>query len=642
MKIFLLKEVNARNHSNWIALGVFFIALATALFGFFERYPLYHDEMINTFKAEIGLVFDYALRPLTYALNHFAYEFFGSSPKSLLLIAAIMYAFTGLNLYLVGRRHFTIWVGLLCASLFLASPLIIYAGIRSMPHIYSAAFSSLTLLVFSKLWTEQDATKSTFWAAFSGLCCVLTVSTHPTMLGMFVVFMAWAISGLAIRKYIFSSLFPENISNRSLSIMFVSGSVAFLILNVIYKVEYGSYYTDILNSGFSKIDQLKFDSYKEPWYAYLIMIADRHKFAAYFSVICVAIILPISLFKNRFSKLLTSDNHNVAFTLLVSLFSIGFLASLSLASWKFDRILVGYFPIMMLSIGLILGSVFKISSQFLPHKAWTFLCPLFILGLIFSNYSGLDRSLDAALNKKRDVYYRIYEILNSLEDDTINLITNNVRKEREIKRYTKFSQLSVIPIQFDENAQKNQVFLDALESSIRSGDTRYTLIDTELLDQVVTSQEQEMPFSHWLRAIGAQSLYSSLGRIELWVIEDTNYGVNSAIILANLQSSVSGKRIAVINGSNILLGDNYQQNYRQVVDALRKTPYRLNIMNRDAVTAAGYLDRNKVNIIALSKNIEPVPADEKIRLLTEYLSSNGWAYEVSLSDLSLDIWVRSK
>jgi hypothetical protein len=260
MKDYLRKET--QTSSNWIALGVFAIGLATALFGFFERYPLYHDEMINTFKAEIGLVFDYALRPLTYGLNYLAYEFFGSSPKSLLLMASFMYSFTGLILYIIGRRHFTVSIGLLCASLFLASPLIVSAGIRSMPHIYSAAFCALSLLVFSRLWTEQGAIKSSYWAILTGVCSVLTVSTHPTMLGIYVLLMTWGISGLVIRKYIFSSLFPENLNNRSLLIMLASGVVAFGILNIVYKVEYGRYYIEVLNSLFSKIDRNSFDNYK--------------------------------------------------------------------------------------------------------------------------------------------------------------------------------------------------------------------------------------------------------------------------------------------------------------------------------------------------------------------------------------------
>jgi hypothetical protein len=370
------------------------------------------------------------------------------------------------------------------------------------------------------------------------------------------------------------------------------------------------------------------------------MITDRHRLAAYFGIICIAVILPFSVFQTRYSKLFNSDNNTIAFAFVVSLFSIGFLASLSLASWKFERVLVGYYPIMMLSIGLMSGVVLKVLSEFLPHRMWAILSPVVISLLIANNYRDLGHSLDSAIGKKRDVYYRIHEKLNTLEGDTISLITNDTSKKTFVHRYSKLSRLSVSPIEFDENIKKNQIFLNGLQNKIAASNSRYILIDTKILDQVVTSQDKKMPFSHWLRVRGGQSLYSWIDRLELWVFEDKNYGESSALTLLNLRGTIPGKRIGVLSGFEVL-GNSYQRDYRQVADALRKAPYRLNFTNRDAIKTAGYLDTNHVNVIALPKAIELAANHKKMSLLTEHLSSNGWRFEVSLGDLSLDIWVRS-
>ncbi len=176
-----------------VGLAVFILGMAISSYGFFERYPQYHDEMINTYKAEIGLVFDYALRPVAYWFNSFAYEYFGASPKSLLLMAAIMYSLTGLFLYLAGSKNFGVAVGVFCGLFFLLSPLILQAGIRSMPHIYSASFSSMFLYVFSAFWHEKGQYKAAVYAFLSSIFCLLTIYSHPTMVGFFIVLILWAL-----------------------------------------------------------------------------------------------------------------------------------------------------------------------------------------------------------------------------------------------------------------------------------------------------------------------------------------------------------------------------------------------------------------------------------------------------------------
>ncbi len=626
-----------------IGLAVFILGIVISLYGFFERYPLYHDEMINAYKAEIGLVFDYALRPLTYWFNLFAYEYFGASPKSLLLMACTMYSLTGLFLYLAGLKNFGVIIGVFCGFFFLLSPLILQAGIRSMPHIYSAAFSSMFLYVFSAFWHEKGQNKAAVYAFLSSIFCLLTIYSHPTMVGFLIVLFLWAFYGVFFREFLFSMLYPENISKRSLIIMLVSGLVLFVVFNFKFQIESekGETYIEALVSLLTKIDKDEWSLYQGPWYEYAIMLFNQHPIAVIFFGGAFLALTPFVLINFKHFRLTEESRGSIQLAVFIGLFSLAILASLSLASWKFDRVLVGFYPIMILSIGLLAGSIMTIFVRRWPYFQVRALFSIIIIVAIIFSAIGMPKILDGTLGKRRDVYYRIYEVLHSLKEDQVNLIVSDRTNLRFINRYSKFSQVELIPIDVELKEVKDRQYLEGLEKAILMDGVKHLLVETSFLNDAIELNGEIVPLAYWMRSIGGQQVYSWLHRIELWSFEAARYNGSTALSIIELRAKSIGRRLGHITFMEDWDGT-YVDSVSLLAGEINKKLYRFNIFRKNQRHALGYLDRNNVSVLALPRAEVDESYMSQIKAFELLLRENGWSLDSELKDLSSNVWIRKE
>ncbi len=382
---------------------------------FEDRTVLYFDEIINAAKAEDGLIFDYSLRPVFFALNRLAWLFVGEDLDSLRLLAIACYVAAA---YLVFRAGWGL-AGRACAwAAFLAfafSKLVLIEGIRGMPHLPAGLAVSLTLF----LWVLSENRSSSPWRRWvygvgAGCATVLAVGCHPTALPFSGALGLWALGAMIFGVSRTSGL-RTLARTRHFGIMLGLGVSLVLLQTALMLAGQGSYLSAITRGVGVVQTEDRFAFNQEAWDFYLRQIADDPTLLTLISIAALGlgITLVLLIVGNRESVRPPGYAGPVTFLVGASLLWLGVLSALS---WKFARVLVAYVPLLSLAGAYIAVMAFR-SGPLLARRV---LLAASLLALATAGWLSavrVDETLRTAPHPQAHSLYEFSELLENLVSD---------------------------------------------------------------------------------------------------------------------------------------------------------------------------------------------------------------------------------
>jgi len=494
---------------------IFLVAMALGFFLFFNRYPLFHDEIINTYKAHTGLVFDYALRPVFYFLNYLFYHFLGNAPRSLTVAAVIYYAITAALLYAIGQRHFGLLGGFLCSFIFMFLPLVIHMGIRGMPHLPAGMFSVFMIYFLSKIFRISSG-KMAGWYMFTiGIFGVVTLATHPTMIGISFALFLWAFVGWAFKGKWFTVFYPEILNRKHFFRLLVSFISAFVLLNLLYLYFDGRSYISILLAGITRTNNPVYSGYFQPWYYYL------NKILLHGKVINISLLFIVGYYfivrlMHRSKSAPDSSQRNFLFTVLVA--TVIFLVFISLSKWKFERVFVSFIPFYALSAGLIISFVVKGLINNKNAVIYSLLSFMLILaggvwGVVsFNDYA---KEVKDNIHKEKERYYGLYDQIQNLNVSKIGVIGGE-SYQAFARRYIIIADKEPVVLANNFSELKRTHDRNAMFKMLMSNEVEYFMMRSGENSLNDSTQQDYLKAFDWLVSVGATRLYSWRGLTDLW------------------------------------------------------------------------------------------------------------------------------
>ena len=180
-----------RNEQRWLWVGLLLVLLLAAALRFYrlDGQSLWADEgnsvaLAERSLAEITYGAAYDIHPpLYYYLLHFWVGPFGTSEFAVRSLSAVIgILLVGLT-FLISRRLFDPWVGLVAAFLSAISPFQVYYSQEARMYILLAALSALSIYFFLRFMEAETAETGrqqplSLWAGFYILAAVLALYTH--------------------------------------------------------------------------------------------------------------------------------------------------------------------------------------------------------------------------------------------------------------------------------------------------------------------------------------------------------------------------------------------------------------------------------------------------------------------------------
>jgi len=627
-------DSNPGKLSKTMPFVTFILAFALGFYLFFVRYPIFHDEIINTYKASTGLIFDYALRPVFYFLNYIFYHFLGGSPRSLTVAAVFYFAVTAMMLYLSGSKFYGLAGGLLCSFIFMSYPMVIQSGIRGMPHLPAGMFSALLLYFLSVIFTSSSAKKSALIVIAIGITGVIMLATHPTMMGIAFALVVWALIGWIFNGRYFSIFYPGILKRRHYVLLFATLVVSLSVLNILYLYFDGRSYVSILLAGIGKTNNSVYSGYHQPWFWYFTTLAKQGN---PMNILLPLLILCFFLlvFAERRKTEWTSPTLKFIFTVLVT--GMIFLISISMSKWKFERVLVSFSPFYALSAGLALGFLAKWSIRNLNAAIYSillFLIMIFVVvwGVVsFSDYAGI-RKKNADLDKEN--YYGLYDQVLNINAPDIGVIGNKAQQIFAM-RYITLAGKSPVKVADGLGALNNDEGSAALTNALMAGKVEYFLIPTGRKSASGTVSQDYINAFHRLVSIGAARFYSWRGLYELWRFETIP---QSSDFYKCLSIANPSTRIGVYGTKNEVDEEHYGW-YDFIAGKFNLRIYPLISNRRTAEENMGYLYRNDVPLLLIpSKEMGSLQKD-KINDMKEFLKTHAWSYVDTDEKLGLELWI---
>lgn len=614
---------------------IFVISLALGFFLFFNRYPLYHDEIINTYKANTGLVFDYALRPVFYFMNYLFYHFLGSSPRSLTLGAVFIYTITATLLYLIGQRHFGLLGGFLCSCIFLFMPLVIHTGIRGMPHLPAGLSAVIILFFLSKIY-KTSSEKKAGWHTFAiGIFGVISLATHPTMIGISFAILLWAVVGWVFKVRWFRIFYPAVLKNKHYALLLAAFLGAFALLNLLYVYFDGHTYVSLLTAGIGRTNNPAYSGYFQPWYWYLFALIKQFQIINISVLLFVVYYLIARLAQKSKSNLNSSEN---SFLFTVLFISLIFLASISLSKWKFERVLVTFVPLYALSAGFIIS---YIVAWFLKNKNTVIYSILAVFIILISCFWGIVNFYDYAVDVKKNIhnskerYYGLYDQIHNVKSQNIGVIGNKAQQ--------------IFALRYITLAGKQHVRLADNLLIINNNEDRNAMINTFLTENIdcfmiptgrkstrdSISQDYFEAFNH-LVSIGATRQYSWRGLYELWHYDVIPQSTDFYKYLAVAQPRA---RIGVY-GSKNEVGKEFFRRIDYISGKFNLRIYPLLYNRRTAEQNMGFIERNNVSMILLpAQEVNGIEKDKLVEM-KQHLKTSNWKHVDTTDHMKLELWVR--
>ena len=514
--------MQTRSIENLLPYLILFLALAIGFTGFFNRFPIFHDEIINTYKAHTGLIFDYALRPAFYFINYISYHFFGQSPISLTVASVFSFAITTFLLYRISYEHYGIIAGLVCASVFATSPLVFNIGIRGMAHIHAGMLAIVVVYFISLAFNEISSRRVTMYLAASGFFMVIMLAVHPTMLAFFVPLLGWALLGLFPKIQALNLFYPDHILRRHYLSMVLVCVISLFALTIMYAVYYQQNYLSAFAAAISKSNKSEFAHYFKPWYEYIVRVgifALNINIALFVLTIYSGGVFFMSRTRGEIQLL------NYKFALLALVLCICILTILSLSRWKFDRVLVSFMPIYALGIGLLFGALYRwLRGQQFAQFSSLFVFSLTLLMMAFGAASLYNNviNMNTQVSNARQKYFAFYSELANIPNPILGFISAGKNDNKDMKPVMSYAVIT----------GKRLINLGDIPSVLSSGSTekdrfQSLIISNKLthfimrsIDKLDLTEQQHVELKYLFNAIGARKVYVWRNLYDMWRIGD--------------------------------------------------------------------------------------------------------------------------
>jgi len=344
---------------------ILLVAALAGLAHFFDRVCVYHDEIINTYKAQQGIVLDYAKRPLFYLLNFLALNLLGSHPLSLTFLSFLSFLLTTFVIYKIALLQKDSLAFLVAPLMFVFLTWSLTTGISAMPHGHSGLFIALSLWAFFLAWENESLLQTRFLTFTAGFCSGLAAMVHPTAYPFAVALLS--LCGIFFVYSFFSKavLLPFS---RKKARTFIYAAIAFVIVLICCDLAYrflakASYFSFWISVPEKLADQSTWGKYFEPFNCYFLIIFEHFKAVIYlilFYMTAVVLLYCLRLPERQTELVKRAGNKYLlvtCYTLLLSLLAI------SIVSWKFERVLVKFAPLMALSFAFIFSFLFSFFKQ---------------------------------------------------------------------------------------------------------------------------------------------------------------------------------------------------------------------------------------------------------------------------------------
>jgi len=622
-----------QSKSSWPTWVVLLGSASAALYGFNNRVVIYHDEIINTYKAGQGIIFDYAQRPLYYLLNHLAVGFFGLDVESLVLLSAILFVATAIALYHTGRTFAGTIPAFLGVATYCTSAIVLEHGIRGMPHMSSALALTLTLCLVLRGETAIDRRRQRRLYLVGGLMAILAFATHTTMAGLLLGLGVWSV-GRDLYKWRserFQS-FSWRFFPRVWAVLGMMGGG--LVLVVWFDLAQGTQsMVKGLVSGIQWVQ--KGDAvthhYGKPWYFYFEVLRNDLGFMAFFgwSVVC-ALAAGISNVWHREGQPQGEQSlYRQSQTVLLLLFVLSFsnLALLSFVRWKFARVLAGQIPMFALLVAAVTTWAFEHLEARQRQRPWLVgkvapvLSMVLVLGVGVSTLRSVDQRWESIADRKRHLYTSLYEILRHLpRSERIGHLGGSKHRNR-LRRFVLAADREWL------DGGDGLSSADELEEWVLTEDIEY------LLTQPQKGRADWLPAGGVLQTIRFEHIYNYRGYADLWQVQFLEFDSTLENAFAKLPRRTP---IGVFGVSGELPVIESKHLERTIVENNLRV-YRLNL-NRPVDRQFYYLERNHIEY-ALVPSPDWMPAYAKdLQLIEEEILRRGGQVLARSNAGNLDFW----
>lgn len=523
---------------TWDLVALFVLCCFGGLWMYEERGVLYFDEIINAAKANEGLIFDYALRPLYYALNRLSWLMIGEDVDTLRVVVLVLYGVTGFLVFRAG------WVvgGRYCAWSaalgFVLSQTVLIHGIRGMPHGPAGAMTALALFLLVRSESGELSMLGAWWyGVAAGVSALAAVACHPTTIPFAVAAGLWALSGLAWLGYRERRL-RVPISNRNWGVLAgLVGSAAALLVVMMLNGQ-GSYFRSLTQGVEVVQSENRFGFYHEPWSFYLEKIPDDPSLLALASLMLVFTLPAILLGAKRGRRALPAAATCWRCVVLLVWMSTFSLAAISALTWKFERVLVTFVPLLSLSMAAVGAAALAVLAPRLVVRHWLAAAALAVLATagVASAGGAREAILRTAGAHPQNEFYRLTRILQSLiAEDRLGYVGSGA-DIRRIRRSVRAADQQLVRIS------------DGDESAISSRSLLERELATEELEFIIVNFPEAPPNRHEARwwEEGFQytwldEVYQHRDRFELWRVRP-----RESELSASLAELARGTQIAVL------------------------------------------------------------------------------------------------
>ena len=334
--VHVMNGESRNQRGRWLVNLLAVAVVASLLYRFFDRVAVFHDQVINTGRVGVGLVCNYALRPLFYLLLKFYVFVGGQDLRSVAFAGLLISGMIGWIQY----RKALVWFGwtgalsslVVCVWMGWLYPI----AATGMPHVYPGLFGMVAFILAHDAIGKRDW-KGVALATFSvwlGLAC------HPTGIAYVAAF--YLLVGFRI---LYNGLRENVLFSRVLELglpSVVVGLSSLSVLEVVYRIWGGKGYLSWWVTTFSRVQYD--DSYSE-WHAsvfyYLSELFDRY-WLLIALVVGMSIVTGLIRMLGKAKQAPGSGKSTKELVLDITLYTVAVVSLYSMSSWRIERVLVGF------------------------------------------------------------------------------------------------------------------------------------------------------------------------------------------------------------------------------------------------------------------------------------------------------------
>ena len=525
--------------------------------GLTSRIMFWHDELINTFKASVPIIADYAVRPVFYGINYAAFHFFGERYESLVFVAALAVVVSALLVHRIAWMLVASPLALLAPLLYLSHFWTLPLGVHAMPHVFAACFGVLSLWCLLRLL--RDEPPAWLAAVGVGLGMALALLSHHT--GIVYVALDAALLGV----FLVATLWKKERAwkSRAVRILAVFAIAGLVILGteVGYRLTGQSYVGSWKAAVFKVGVDPAYDRYGQPFTYYFVRLHQDYAWTVWFLILAAVGGLGYAVLRRRASLGAAPDRQEMGAHVLLVLYGLASLFVISFVRWKFPRVVVGFGPVASLALFSMAGmAVVWVRAASGARASRLFSAGLAMALAVLCLLRGYEelREVDTQSQRGFWKYSSLYGIAQSLQPGGLYGFIGDERSLEETNRF-------FVP-------GGNKVVSLGTAAQILGGDReRFVecLMERGIDHVVVASQTvgESMPgFRRTLHDRRFTSVFDWRGILEVWTFQpfrDLSFEVVDCLLRMK-----PGSRVGIVRG----LAEPYQ---RRLAKACGLRPVRL-------------------------------------------------------------------